>query len=63
MKTNSTDALSLKPTFESLYISHGLGILHPTRGMNRKEKKLIKHGFPNMKNDQSLPSFILASQF
>ena len=43
MKTNSSDALQSKQTFESLYISTRLGVLHPPRGMNIKEKKLTRY--------------------
>ena len=55
MKTNSSDAIQSKHTFESLYISTRLGVLHPPRGMNIKEKKLTRYDFPCTKNDQSIP--------
>ena len=32
----SSDALKSKHTFESPYVSPGLGILHPTQGMKKK---------------------------
>ena len=40
---------------------HGLGILHPTRGMNRRGKKLTENDVQHMMNDQLLLSFLRAS--
>ena len=34
-----------------------LGVLNPTQGMNRKEKKLTRNDVLYTKNDQSIPSF------
>ena len=57
MKTHSSD------TFESLYILLGLGVLHPTEGIYRKEKELMKNDVIYTKNNQFMPSFLLISQF
>ena len=51
MKTHSSDALKSKYTFEGLQFFPGLGVLYPTQGMNKKEKKLTTNGVPNTKND------------
>ena len=40
----------IKYNFESSYILLELGILHPTQGMNREEKKLTKNDVLCMKN-------------
>ena len=63
MRAHSSDSLLPKHTLENLYISLGLGALHPTRGMEKKEKKPNKNYLPFTKNDLSLPSFLLDSQF
>ena len=62
MKTYSSDALQSKHTFESLYISPGLNVLHQAQGINRKENKLSKNDVSYMKNNQSMPYFFLASR-
>ena len=59
MKIYSSDALWSKHTFESPYIPPILGVLHPTLGMNSKEKKLTTNDDPYAKNDQSPLSFLL----
>ena len=52
----------IKHTFNSPHTLLGFSILHPTRGMNIKENKITRNDVPYTKNDQSMPSFLLASQ-
>ena len=53
--------LSNQYTVESSYISPKIGIQH--KKYNRKEKKLIRNNVPYTKNNQSVPYFLLASQY
>ena len=60
MKTQSTMLPNQNIPLRAVYFARTS--CHPTRGMNRRGKKLTENDVQHMMNDQSLISFLLDSQ-